>query len=51
MDSKILKTLHEIALGMYKAGTINKQVYLKFKNMYDADKSETTENKVPKKSK
>ena len=50
MDSRILKELHETALSMYKCGTMNKKVYLTFKNIYEADKSETTENKVSKKS-
>lgn len=51
MDSRILKELHETALGMYRIGTMPKHVYLKFKNLYEADISETTENKVSKKSK
>lgn len=50
MDSKILKEIHETALGMYKCGTMSKQVYLTFKDIYEAAKSETTENKVSKKS-
>ena len=51
MDSRILKELHETALKMHRAGTMPKNVYLKFKNLYEANKSETTENKVSKKSK
>jgi hypothetical protein len=51
MDSRILKELHESALGMYEAGTMSEQVYLKFKNLYEADLAETSGNKDPKKSK
>lgn len=51
MDSRILKELHESALSMYRAGTMPKHVYLNFKNLYEADKSEATGNKVSKKSK
>ena len=51
MDSRILKELHESALGMHNAGTMSEEVYLKFKNLYEAKLSETSGNKHPKKSK
>jgi len=51
MDSRILKELHESALGMHKAGTMSEVVYLKFKNLYEASLEETSGNKVPKKAK
>ena len=51
MDSRILKEIYETAKGMYEAGTMRKEVYTKFKDIYEADLSETSGNKVPNKSK
>ena len=51
MDSKILKELHETAIGMYECGTMSKQVYLNFKRLYEAKEQETSGNKVPRKTK
>ncbi len=51
MDSRVLKELHETALGMYKAGTMSREVYLNFKDIYEADKLERSGNKVPRKTK
>ena len=48
MDSKILKELYESAEGMYQAGTMPRDVYLKFKDLYESQK---TGNKVCKKMK
>ena len=48
MDSRILKDIHETAKGMYKAGTMPRDVYLNFKQMYESQK---TGNKVLKKPK
>ena len=48
MDSKILKDMYETAKGMYKAGTMPRNVYLNFKQIYESQK---TGNKVSKKSK
>jgi len=50
MDSVILKELYESAKGMYEAGTMSKEVYTKFKDLYEVSLSERSGNKVPKKS-
>jgi len=49
MTSKILKDMHETALGMYKCGTMDKQAYMNFKRLCEA--KETSGNKVPRKMK
>lgn len=51
MDSRILKEIYESAKGMYECGTMSKEVYLNFKNIYEADKLERSGNKVPRKTK
>ena len=44
--------MHETALGMYKCGSMSKQVYMNFKRLYEAsEQEETSGNKVPRKTK
>ena len=51
MDSRILKEIYETAKGMYEAGTMRKEVYTKFKDIYEDFLSETCVNKFQNKSK